>query len=98
MVAHGKAGWKLAAWLWNLLGIADFAAAMAFGAGSAAGSPFRFIFEQPASNALGALPLAVIPGFLVPFYLITHVILSLRLLADSRPAEGRAALRPAIHG
>ncbi len=72
-------GWRTAAFLWNLAGLADFAVVLTLGVGSISNSPFRFIFSQPPTDAMGTLPWFLIPGFLVPFYLITHVLVFLRL-------------------
>ncbi len=72
-------GWRTAALLWNLAGLADFAVVLALGVGSISNSPFRFIFSQPSTDAMGTLPWFLIPGFLVPFYLITHALVFLRL-------------------
>jgi hypothetical protein len=75
-------GWRSWVLLWNCLGAADLIVAIALGAGSAAGSPLRFIYEEPSTVLMGALPWFLIPGYLVPLYLITHVAIFFRLLSS----------------
>jgi hypothetical protein len=69
-------GWQRLALAWNALGALDLVTALSLGIGSAAGSPLRFIFETPDSGAVGVLPWALIPGLLVPLYMLTHVAIS----------------------
>lgn len=66
-------GWQALAFAWNLFGFADLLTAVTLGIGSAADSPARFIFETPDSNAMGSLPWLLVPGLLVPLYLLTHL-------------------------
>lgn len=44
-------GWRSLLIAWNCLGVADLVVALVFGAGSAAGSPVRFLYEEPSSKA-----------------------------------------------
>jgi hypothetical protein len=80
-------GWRRLALAWNALGALDLATALTLGVGSAAGSPMRFLFETPDSGAVGVLPWALIPGILVPLYMLTHVAIFSRLAAHARGEE-----------
>jgi hypothetical protein len=84
-------GWRSLVLVWNCVGVADLIVAVALGAGSAAGSPIRFVYEEPSSAVMGALPWFLIPGYLVPLYLITHVAIFFRLMAaDQSNVPGSA--------
>jgi hypothetical protein len=39
------------------------------------------------SDAMASFPLAMIPGFIVPFYVITHLIVFLHLRANWRELD-----------
>jgi hypothetical protein len=95
-----RGGRGLRPWLlvWNCLGVVDLIVALTLGAGSAAGSPIRFLYQEPSSALMGTLPWFLIPGYLVPIYLIAHVAIFLRLFdtsettfthADEARAHGR---------
>ena len=79
LVYRRTRGWWSLLLAWNCLGVADLIVALALGAGSAAGSPIRFIYEEPSSALMGTLPWFLIPGYLVPLYLVTHVAIFFRL-------------------
>jgi hypothetical protein len=90
---RGLRPWLL---VWNCLGFADLIVALTLGAGSAAGSPVRFLYEEPSSALMGTLPWFLIPGYLVPLYLFAHVAIFFRLsnaastfacAADARTGE-----------
>lgn|SRR5262245_10847648 len=86
-VIHRRAtGWQWLALGWNALGALDLITALTLGVGSAA-SPARFIFEAPDSGAVGVLPWALIPGVLVPLYMLTHIAIFIRLAAHARGEE-----------
>jgi hypothetical protein len=87
------AGWWTATLVWNALGFLDLVAAVTLGVGSAPGSPFRFIHEAPGSGAMGTLPWLLIPGFLVPIYLLTHLAVFARL-ARERESVAAVLQRP----
>jgi hypothetical protein len=53
--------------------------AVTLGIGSAPNSPVRFIFERPDSGAIASLPWVLIPGILVPLYLLTHLAIFAQL-------------------
>lgn len=71
-IARRARGWYALASLWNAIGFIDLVTAVALGVGSAPGSPIRFIFERPETATIASLPWVLIPGVLVPFYLLTH--------------------------
>jgi hypothetical protein len=82
---RGEAGWRRYALAWNALGTLDLVTALTLGVGSSPGFPLRFIFQQPDTGIMGSLPWLLIPGFLVPFYLITHLFIFARLLGAREP-------------
>jgi len=84
-IRRGATGWQRYALAWNALGTLDLVAAVTLGVGSAPGFPLRFIFQQPDTGAMGSLPWLLIPGFLVPLYLITHLFIFARLLGARAP-------------
>ncbi len=89
------AGWRGLALAWNTLGFADLVTAVTLGVGSAAGSPIRFIHEAAGSNIMSSLPWMLIPGFMVPLYLLMHLAIFDRLLR--RRAEwGKLRLSGAV--
>lgn len=79
--------WRPLGLAWNALGFVDLVAAVTIGFGSAPGSPIRFIVEDAAPGTIGMLPWLLIPGFLVPLYLLSHVALFARLAADRHPSH-----------
>jgi hypothetical protein len=84
-------GWRSWVLLWNCLGVADLIVAVVLGAGSAAGSPVRFLYEEPSTAVMGTLPWFLIPGYLVPVYLISHVAIFFRLSSAERSRLPAAA-------
>jgi len=85
-LARGKAG-RGAIVAWNTFGALDLVVAVALGVVSADGSPLQMIYAAGGSGAIQALPWALIPTVLVPFYLIVHgvIFLQLRETASARP-------------
>lgn len=79
-------GWQTLTLAWNAVAFLDLVLAVTLGAGSAPGSPIRFIFENPNSSAIGTLPWALIPGFLVPLYFITHLAIFAQVVVNQRAA------------
>lgn len=67
--------------LWNTLGLADLVLAVTLGVGSAADSPARFIYESTDSGTMASLPWLLVPGFLVPIYILLHLAIFQRLRA-----------------
>jgi len=86
-------GWRPLALAWNALAMADLVTAVSLGVGSS-DSPLRFIFESPSSGAIGTLPWAMIPGFLVPLFMLTHLAIFAQI-AVSVPKVERLPLRSA---
>ena len=92
-LAHRRApGWQTATLAWNAVGFLDLTAAVSLGVGSTPGSPIRFIYEDAVPGTMATLPWAVIPGFLVPLYLLTHLAVFARLLWQGDPGPSRVAL------
>jgi len=87
------AGWGWIAGLWNLYGLADLITAVSLGIGSVAGSPLRFVFEPTSSAAVTTLPWALIPAFLVPIYLFTHLLVFAQLATGASAHAPRGVLR-----
>lgn len=92
-IHRGVSGWRWLALGWNTFATLDLVSALALGIGSAANSPVRFIFETPDSGLVGMFPWALIPGFLVPMYLFTHIAIFVRLAARAS-ADGTMTAQP----
>ncbi|HEY1722568.1 MAG TPA: hypothetical protein VGG27_15095 [Magnetospirillaceae bacterium] len=76
--------------LWNLFGFADLVDAIGLGVTSAEGSPVRIFFGDPSSAAMTTLPWILIPGFIVPNLLLTHLAIFRRVLGGSRSTHAVA--------
>jgi hypothetical protein len=74
---------------WNTFGMLDLIVAVALGVTSAPGSPLQLIHWGVGSTAIAVLPDAMIPAFLVPFYLIGHAVV---FVQARRAAVGMAAI------
>ena len=73
---RGSAGWS-AFFLWNATGFVDIALVVA--------TATRLGMADPNSmEALARLPLSLLPTFLVPIIVATHVVIFLRLVASRR--------------
>ncbi len=94
MIHRGAPGWRTLALIWNTAGLLDLLTAVSLGVGSAPDSPLRFLFESPNSGAVATLPWVMIPGFLVPLYLLTHLTVFVRLAAGAA-TEGRLSVQKA---
>lgn len=68
----GRSNARLIAW--NILGALDLVTAVTLGVTSAPGSPLQLIHAGVGSSAITQLPWSLIPLFLVPCFLIGHVI------------------------
>jgi hypothetical protein len=64
--------------LWNAFGMLDLVLAIGFGVTSAANSPLQ-IFGAPGSQAMQYPPWSFVPTVLVPFWMILHAIIWVRL-------------------
>ncbi|PTY08020.1 hypothetical protein DB347_00065 [Opitutaceae bacterium EW11] len=65
--------------VWNTLGLLDLVTAVALGVMSAAGTPLNFIHEAPGSGVMTTLPYLFIPGFLVPIFATSHLLVYYKL-------------------
>jgi hypothetical protein len=95
MVSRRTAYWRSAALLWNTFGFIDLVAAVTLGVGSAPDSPLRFIFEESVPGTMAALPWFLIPGFLVPIYLLAHLAIFARIAVRERASDLALNLRRA---
>lgn len=77
--------------VWNAFGTLDLIVAVGLGITSAAGSPLQLIHAGVGSQAMQYLPLSLVPTVLVPFYLLTHAIIAVRLRALSRNGNSTLA-------
>lgn len=80
-----KRFWTLV-FLWNLFGIADLINAIYLGVTSSVGSPLEIYHYPPGSAAMQQLPFSLIPTVLVPFYLIIHGAVWVRVRRAARTA------------
>jgi len=81
----------VAVMLWNTLGLLDLVAAVTLGVLSSPG-PLRLIFAEPGAGIMTTLPWLLIPAFLVPLLVSTHLAVFYRLGTAGMPAT--AAARP----
>jgi hypothetical protein len=88
LAARETGGWRPLAFIWNVIGFADLVNAISLGVMSATGSPLRIFTGGPDTNLMTALPMFLIPGFLVPLLMLTHLAVFARLW--------RAAPDPAV--
>ena len=67
-------------WLrrWNLFGFLDLVIAVSLGM-TVGGGPAALVPESMAASAMVQFPLVLIPGFFVPFFLLTHLIVFFHL-------------------
>jgi hypothetical protein len=88
----GVRGWPVLTLAWNLIAFVDLVIAVTLGVGSAPNSPLRFIFEGENRGAIADLPWVMIPGVLVPLYLLTHLAIFAQLTDHlaRKPADGAA--------
>jgi hypothetical protein len=78
---------------WNIFGALDLVVAVTLGITSAQNSPLQVFDVGAGSTAIQMLPWAFVPTILVPFYLILHGILFVKLRWAATP-EGRNRLMP----
>jgi len=77
-VALKAPGWRRAAYGVVIAGLADFAVAVVTGIGSIDGNFLNFAGAPP-NSIINALPLVLIPGFLVPVFIIAHMMAIIKL-------------------
>ena len=80
--------------LWNIIGIADFAVALAIGF-LASTTPYQLIHVNPSTDLVTMLPLAMVPIFGVPLFLIMHALSMGRILSELR---ARTSAAPSTRG
>ncbi len=64
--------------MWNSFGLMDFVIAVSIGLMTRTGN-IGHLENTVASDAMAHFPLVMIPGFIVPFFLLTHIIIILQL-------------------
>ena len=64
--------------LWNTFGLVDFVIAVSMGVLTRT-SDVLYMGGPVSSDIMGSFPLGLIPGFAVPFYVITHLIIYAKL-------------------
>ena len=64
---------------WNALGALDLLVAVTLGITSVPGSPLQLIHAGIGTQAVQYLPLSLVPTVLVPFYLLTHALVAIKL-------------------
>jgi hypothetical protein len=85
--------------VWNSVGLLDLVDAAFLGMTSAPGSPLQMFFDPPGSAAMATLPWALIPVFLVPQLIVSHLPcidawVGSRLISDGRGRRRRSSARP----
>jgi hypothetical protein len=86
-VSRGAASSLLVA-IWNTFGILDLLAAVTLGVITSNGSPAQLIHVGVGSLAITHLPWSLIPTVLVPFFIVTHLIVLAQLRARApRPVS-----------
>jgi hypothetical protein len=74
---------------WNAFGMLDLVVAVALGVISWNGSPLQLIHAGVGTAALQTLPWALVPTVLVPFFLVSHSIILVRLRGRRTKSVGR---------
>jgi hypothetical protein len=74
----GKAVSNRRIFQWNTFGLIDFVIAVSMGVLTRTGEVLH-IEGQAGSDIMSLFPLGVVPGFFVPFYIITHLIIYAQL-------------------
>ncbi len=95
MVARDWPGSRRVALAWNALGLLDLVDAVGLGVTSSPG-PLRVFVGDPSSAIMSELPWVLIPCFVVPLLVFTHLAVFARLAGSPRPHR-RAAVG-AAHG
>jgi hypothetical protein len=90
-IARGSLRKSSLAW-WNAFGALDLFTALALGALSQDGVPFRLFFGEPGLTAMTQLPSVIVPTILVPIYLLVHLTVAYRLAQAPVPLTAHAAI------
>jgi hypothetical protein len=97
LAARRVSGWRPLAFIWNVIGFADLVNAISLGVMSATGSPLRIFTDGPDTSLMIALPMFLIPGFLVPLLMLTHLAVFARLWrADPARRSGSPSVAGAL--
>jgi hypothetical protein len=75
--------------VWNAFGTLDLIVAVTLGLISRNGSPLQLIHAGVGTAALQSLPWAFVPTVLVPFFLVAHAAIFVRLRARSADSGGQ---------
>jgi hypothetical protein len=86
LAARQATGWRPIGLVWNVAGFADLVMAVGLGVTSAIDSPLRIFVEGPDTTLMSQLPMFLVPGFLVPLLLLTHLAVFVRLRAPNGQA------------
>ncbi len=65
-------------YVWNTFGLLDFIIAVSMGVTTRTNEILYFT-DQASSDIMGVFPLVLIPCFIVPFYIITHIIIYIQV-------------------
>jgi len=84
LVARKLSRWRPLALAWNTFALADLVVAVGLGVASAADFPLSLFTAGPDSGLMSGLPMFLIPGFLVPLWMLVHLAVFYQLL---RPAK-----------
>ncbi|MFY9632323.1 MAG: hypothetical protein WAJ94_12015 [Candidatus Cybelea sp.] len=90
-IARGSLRKSSLAW-WNAFGALDLFTALALGALSQDGVPFRLFFGEPGLAAMTQLPSVIVPTILVPIYLLVHLTVAYRLAQAPVPLTAHAVI------
>lgn len=86
LAARQATGWRPIGLVWNVAGFADLVMAVGLGVTSAIDSPLRIFVGGPDTTLMSQLPMFLVPGFLVPLLLLTHLAVFVRLRAPNGQA------------
>jgi hypothetical protein len=95
LVARKAIGWRPIAFVWALFAITDLILAIGFGVTSAYDSPLRIFTGGPDTVMMAELPMFLIPGFLVPVFILTHIAVFVRLMWAENGARNGSSARMA---
>jgi hypothetical protein len=90
LVASRGPAWRPVLLTWNALGLADLATAVTLGVLSTPG-PLHLIRNEPATGLMATLPWLIIPAFLVPLLVTTHLAIFYRLAYAGSPVVSKGS-------